>query len=283
MSEAAAPVKRPHKRILCQYSKTQVDIRLEVPKSTRPIESDIQQRFGVSVKSQDIRDFPSRELVTISVKMPSNRVLNWILTVHPALMNPLYFKCVQDITESVGTWKCTTFAIDFKLSTLTISIGDGCTPRTAYTAYYLWEGANDAKSNLLQVHSIDPVLNTSKEFEPNLMLHKMFSNEWMETHWPLLEKEIEAKKWQQVIVFAVHCHADLRSYLPTIIDTCCRNQCKLIFSCLPCCIPHDLSPEWTSGEWGSFSHEHYEHWGIHSPFRLVHVYIWTPRNELLSS
>ena len=135
----------------------------------------------------------------------------------PDLLERKLFPNAKEITESNATYNAVRWHLPrFKLSdqnNVVVSVGDGCTPRTA--ALFAFRTAWEA-------YSVDPLLRP-KDWKV-ARLHT----------YPVKIEEDSFHFQSPVVIVAVHSHASLRSSLRRI-----RSPDRALVA-MPCCVPVDL-------------------------------------------
>lgn len=186
--------------------------------------------------------------ISASFKKPTSRYINEFLKLKcaPDLLLMKLFPNSKEITESFATYRAFLYHFVESLplhdsDTVLISVGDGRTPRTAATFAF---------RSHFECHSVDPHLKDIAKWKSidRLYLH------------PICMEDFKVDlKGKNVVVVAVHSHANLQSTVNTIKS---NNGRPVVVIALPCCVPQELernqtkcSPDYVYSDWGIWSPE----------------------------
>jgi len=136
-----------------------------------------------------------------------------------------FFPNSKEISESVAAYR-QLVSNNYAIGDIVLVVGDGTRPRTGSIF------ASD--SSHPQVYSVDPLmyLQYNKPGE-KLMGFQATIEDW------LLEEGVRLTNCQHLTLVAVHSHAVLHEYLPTL-QALLPPNCKLTIVAIPCCMPQEV-------------------------------------------
>lgn len=184
----------------------------------------------------------------------------WRLKCFPDIVTRNLFPNSKEVTESVGAVRAALALLHQRNAVATggvcFAVADGITPRTGALFAFL--------TTNFKVHSVDPLMGKNDvDFlgvEPKgirrLNAHKCTLEDLL-----LLHQE-QDNSVKEVVVLAVHSHANLDSYVPTIRQIYPNANVTIV--AVECCLVQKLD--------GFSPNQEYQDWGIQSPKRTVKIW-----------
>jgi hypothetical protein len=195
--------------------------------------------------------------VVTELRQPNTYHIDWFWRHHQATIGAekayQFFPNTKGISESVAAYRWVTYRHQLLGDTVLV-VGDGTRPRTGSVF------AGDPSHP--RVYSVDPLM-YPQYYQPGAQLQgfALTVEQWLEQHGHLLTEV------RNLTIVAVHSHAVLHEYLPTI-QALLPATSKVTIVAIPCCVPQQLPVDQDF----TLLHEGLD-WGIWSDKRLVKL--WT--------